>query len=235
IVFGNADPIKGTDFWWRRLGHPSPLHHLLAAVGMKEDEAGERQLDQGRVWRRKVSPKTFSDPDVARTAYVPLVDRGLKAAGIERGLEIPGGFILRRGPFVIAHASTRPLDLPGRLIDIFEPNLPLHDGVHLEVGQSGLYRDVSNVFDRKEDASVRVLHTTHRLVEEVHADGVLRMRVRGPAETPAVVRLHAPKGIRTIDARTAQGDVVAVEQHSDGATLLLRFANDPDGVTLRIE
>ena len=61
----------------------------------------------------------------------------------------------------------------------------------------------------------------------------MRILIRGPAKTPAVIRLHAPEGVCTIEARTVRGEAVAVEKESDGATLLLRFANDPAGVTLR--
>ena len=235
ILLGRDEPKTGKSYWWRQLGYPSALQHLLAEAGWEGNDQGERSLERGRIWCRQRSSRSFAEARVAKDFYLPLTDRGLKAAGVDQGLETPGGFILRRGPFVIAHATGRPLDLPGQLLDIFAPDLPVYQGVHLEVGQSGLYREVDDILGRGESAPVRLLHTTHRLVEQEWEEGALCLGVRGPAKTPAVLRLHAPTGIRAIEARAANGAVVAVEQQVDGATVLLRFANDPEGVLLRIK
>ncbi len=235
ILLGRDEPLAGKSFWWRQLGYSSALQHLLAEAGWVGNDQGERSLERGRIWCRQRSPRSCAEARVAKEFYLPLIDRGLKAAGADQGLETPGGFILRRGPFVIAHATQQPLDLSGQLLDVFAPDLPVYQGVHLEVGQSGLYREVGDIFDRGDDAPVRLLHTTHRLVEQEQTEGALRLSVRGPAGTPAVLRLHAPTGIRALEARTANGTVVAVEQQAEGATVLLRFANDPEGVVLRIK
>lgn len=235
IVLGNADRVEGTSFWWRRFGRASPLHDLLAAVGMDVEKDDERAIGRGRIWRRCVSPARFANPDTARRVYLPLVDRGLRAAGVERGLDMRGSFLLRRGPFVIAHASTRPLDLLGPLVDLLDPDLPLHDGVHLAIGQSGLYRDVRDLLEGHQGAALRLLHATHRVVETTHHGTVLRIRIRGPVGTPGVARIYAPNGIRAIEARRQGGDAVDVDQRRDSTTFLLRFPNAPGGVTLRIE
>ena len=127
--------------------------------------------------------------------------------------------------------------LPGPLIDIFDPDLPILDGVRLEPGQSGLYRDVSALLNRAsgEKRQNCVLHTTHRLMSQYHAGAVSRITLRGPAETPAVVRLYgAGRGLETIIASDADGEILDVASQRNGETLKLQFPNHPQGTTLEI-
>lgn len=236
---GSPPDAEATAPWWRREGHPSPLHHLLAEAGLVLAEAGlgveresERALGKGRVVRNPVSPRRFGDPDAARKEYLPLVDRALREAGVPGGLSAPGSFCLRRGPFVVAHAASAPLRIDGPLVDVFGPDLPLLDEARLEPGQSGLYRDVTETL---RGDTPRVLHATHRLEREESGSAELRVRVRGPAETPAVLRIF-PAGRKpaSLSARGATGTDLAVESREEGRTIAVRFPNDPAGATLAI-
>jgi len=139
---------------------------------------------------------------------------------------------MRRGPFVIAHAETSPVKVTGKLIDVFNAELTLHDSVELGPGQSGLYRDVSEAM--KEGRSV-LLHSTHRLIWQQYEQGALRFKIRGPAGTPAVARV-LPGGGRAPDISAADGDgrKVGLETTINDNTALLKFANSPGGVTVTL-
>ncbi|MGB9625110.1 MAG: hypothetical protein ACPMAQ_09635 [Phycisphaerae bacterium] len=237
IILGAADDLGGAAMWWKKAGFASPVHHLLAQLGIRADADGEWKAGRGWVARRTLSSRKFGDPAVARAEYLPLVDAALRRAGLARGLATPGSFCMRRGPFVIAHATRTPLSIPGKLIDVFDPELPVLDGVKVAPGMSGIYRDVTSALDSAADgrSRPRVLHCTHRLTAEEYKAGVLRFTIRGPAETPAVARVltdgAAPKGLT---ARDAAGKTVAVDSRPDGPTQRLRFANHPDGVTVEV-
>ena len=91
-------------------------------------------------------------------------------------------------------------------------------GVELAPGHSGLYRDVQSDLAA---GTPKVLHATHRLMSQSSDNGVLRFVVRGPAETPAVVRIVWPKDTALeISATDLDGKSIAVQ----------RFANHPQGV-----
>lgn len=236
LVFGGPEDLGSEDLWWRKLGHPSPLHHLLTQLGLKPDVDGDRPVGKGWVVRRSISPKGFGDPAVAKKEYLPLVDAGLRRARLADGLVLPGRFMMRRGPFVIAHASQSPTEIPGRLVDVFDPELPVLEGVRLNRGDSGVYRDVTDAMGEKDERKApSVLHATHRLMREQFRDNALSFAVRGPAETPAVARVFlADRSIREVTARDARDAGVSVDVRRDGLTGRLRFPNHPDGVTVEV-
>jgi hypothetical protein len=200
---------------------------------MSPDGDSERQVGEGWVIRRTLSPRSFAAPERARKEYLPLVAAALRKAGVQGRLATPGAFCLRRGPFVVAHAARAPLEIPGKLIDVFEPDLPLLDGARLEPNSSGLYRDVSEIL--KNSQTPKVLHSTHRLMEERHEGNSTQVVVRGPAETPAVLRLFRETKIpEKLAARTGQQKELEVKWKLSGSTLGVRFPNHPRGVTLEI-
>ena len=107
------------------------------------------------------------------------------------------------------------------------------DGVTLPAGESGLYRDVTDVLAKNDRPCT--LHTTHRLMSEQYADRELLVTVRGPAETPASVRVfRAGRDVAEATAHDTAGKTLPVDLHEDGPTLLARFPNAPAGATLSI-
>ncbi len=236
IVLGKGDNLNEESLWWVQRGLRDPLVHLLGELGLEDAGEFEQAVGKGRVYRKLTSGRRFADPQVARSEYLPLVDEALRRAGVAAGLRRPGHFCMRRGPFVVAHTIRQPLRLAGPLVDVFDPEFPLLDGVELKPGESGLYREVgelvASAMTRKRPT---ILHVTHRLMSESYADGVSRAVIRGPAETPAVVRLHtAGRQPRTVQAADHEGEQLQVETRRDGDSLLIRFPNVPAGANLTI-
>ena len=231
ILGGDGDELdQSSGFWWRDLGFESPLKHLLAQL-KSEGEACWRFGD-GWVIRSDISPRAFADPCETERTYLPLLDSALKKAN--RGpLKTPCAFLMQRGPFVIAHAADGKIEIPGKLIDIFDPDLAFCENVRIAPGQSGLYRDVADIIKRAEPA---LLHTTHRLISQEYKSGILRFTIRGPAKTPAVARVLLPKPESAkITATDADGETVKIDARRDGETIRLKFPNNPRGVTVEIE
>ncbi len=235
VVLGPAEDI-GPSLWWHKAGFDTPLQHLLAALGLTAGADADRPVGKGLVLRRTISTKEFGQPDTAARVYLPLIDTALRktaAAGGNggKGLATNGSFCMRRGPFIIAHATRKPLNIRGPLVDIFDPELPVRDTVTLLAGQSGLYRDVSNAFH---EGLPTLLHATHRLVSQDRPGKRLRFTIRGPAGTPAVARVLCKHLNATIAARDTASHPVRVEARRDGDTVLLKFPNAPEGVALEI-
>lgn len=261
VLLGEAERLEG-DFWWKKEGFPSPLHHLASQLGGDADKEGEWSAGRGRVFRRLISPRRFGDPAVARTEYLPLLDRAVRASGAADAVNVTGFFCLRRGPFVIAHATRTPLTIPGRLVDVLNAELPVLDGVTLQPGESGVYRDVSDALSAEGGREVtrgsrdarplpggrrvpvrfrrpHVMHATHRLMDESFNGSVLRFAIRGPAETPAVARLFVGNRLpREIIARDQTGQAVAVDSDLEAPTTAPVSKTQPAGQekqTIRIQ
>ncbi len=227
IVLGkDGDELdRCANFWWHKRGFASPLAHLLSLLNPANESSWA--IGSGHVTRSEVSPRIFGTATAAEKEYLPLVDAAWKQA-TSKTLARPGSMVMRRGPFVIARAETKPVKLSGRLLDIFDPSMRIVSGVELAPGHSGLYRDVQSDLAA---GTPKVLHATHRLMSQSSDNGVLRFVVRGPAETPAVVRIVWPKDTALeISATDLDGKSIAVQPERDSETALLRFANHPQGV-----
>ncbi|MCK5853362.1 hypothetical protein KAH27_10075, partial [bacterium] len=81
-----------------------------------------------------------------------------------------------------------------------------------------------------------VLQTSLRLVSQEYENDKLIFIVKGPEETPAVARLFFP-GKKKLDvtAVNSKGEEVKVEIKKNKETILLRFPNSPDGVTVKVK
>lgn len=229
IVLGkDGDELdRCENFWWHKQGFASPLAHLLSLLG--DTKAASWKFGSGSVSRSDVPPRRFGNSTAVEQDYLPLVDAAWKQA-TSQSLSHSGNLIMRRGPFVICRAETKPVKFSGRLLDVFDPALNIHDGIELTPGQSGLFRDVQADIA---SGSPKVLHATHRLMSQSTDSGVLRFVVRGPAETPAVVRIVWPKDKPLeISATDPDGKSLVVSSDRDDTTTLLRFANHPQGVAV---
>jgi len=231
ILGGDGDQLDGSkDFWWHKLGFKSPLNHLLAQV--KDKGKARWRFGNGSVVRNNISPRAFADPAEVERTYLPLLETALSKVGSEP-LKTPGAFLMQRGPFVVARAQKNDLEISGKFIDIFDPNLALCENVRLSPGQSGLYRDVAEIIELNAPA---LLHTTHRLITQQYKNGILTFTLRGPAKTPAVARVLATKNkSEKITATDPDGANIKIDIQRDADTVRLKFPNNPKGVTVEIK
>jgi hypothetical protein len=216
------------NFWWHEKRISSPLAHLLSLLEGGNNRSSWK-VGAGNVIRSEVSPRTFGNSAMAKKDYLPLVESAWKQS-TGKALVRPGNLVMRRGPFVIARAETQSVKLSGMLLDVFDPLMRLADGAELAPGQSALYRDVRADLAA---GAPKVLHATHRLMNQSIDNGMFRFTVRGPAETPAAVRIVWPRNSELRVAATDPADqpvTVDVVRHDD--TALLRFANHPQGVAV---
>lgn len=235
VLLGESnDALDRSDsFWWHQLDFASPLHHLLDQLGETKPDEMEWSCGKGHVIRNPVSSKDLAQAEIAEKVYLPLINQAVRYTASGGTLQTPGYFMMRRGPFVIAHARHQPISVKGKFVDIFHPDLPVVDGIHLAPGESGLFRDVSQIWGAEE--TPRVLHATHRLMSQQFEKDETRFSIKGPAETPAVARLFLGKRkILKIAATTAAGREIEVDIKNEGVTARLKFKNHPDGVDVTV-
>jgi len=235
VLLGNSNDDLDNDpaFWWQQLGYASPMHHLLSLVG--GTGTGDWSFGNGYVIRNETSPAAFADPNVATSVYLPLIDLAIQHTASGGNLSTPGYFMMQRGSFVIAHARQQAVSKAGKYVDIFDPDLSVADGISLAVGESGLFRDVTQTLEG--DGSPQLLHATHRLMSQQFDGDELRFVVKGPQDTPAVVRVFL--GGETISGLIGKkfdtNEIVMITLTAEGDTARLEFQNDPDGVDVSIQ
>jgi hypothetical protein len=230
VVLGKDRTLAGEEFWWNREGYAGPLSHLLTELGLQQAGEGDHKVGKGWVLRREVSPKAFIEAAASREVYWPLVDQALRLAGRPKGLVGRDAYVMRRGPFLIAHALSAPLTLTGPMVDVLNPRLPVLDRAELATGQSGLYRVVD-----LDAAGPLVLHATGRVTTQNASKGKLTFEVRGPSGTPSAVRVFwGSRPAPAIRAVGADRSALAVTVRVDGPTLLLEFDGQPNGARLEL-
>jgi hypothetical protein len=151
---------------------------------------------------------------------------------VEGALPTSGGnwaeanhLLLRRGPYVIAAGLDEtvagdPLVLPGRFVNLFDPELNLNTQVAISPGSRYFLLDLN----RANGSEPKVLASACKaLVKERTAAGLL-LTVEGVEGTPGIVLAYAPAGApRTV---TLDGKTLETTEYSAADHLLwIRFAN----------
>jgi len=225
---------KADYFWWHKLGYSSPIKHLLAQFHKLKTRKEKWRFGKGTVIRKKLSSRNFAGEAMASKVYLPIINWALEESRKFEKLKTPGNFCMKRGDFIIAHSEKKKISRLGKFIDIFDTNLPVVDKIDLKPGESGLYKDVTEILQHGKKPMV--LHSTLRLVSQKYEKKQLTFTVKGPEQTPAAARLFLP-GIKKpkIAAVNSKGKKVNVIVKKDAATYLLRFPNSPEGVTVTIK
>ncbi|MFI4912358.1 MAG: hypothetical protein ACIAQZ_11890 [Sedimentisphaeraceae bacterium JB056] len=221
VVIGHeSDELdREESFWWKDKGLDSPTDALLDGFGFELD-AGSWGYGEGEVVYYKETP---SD-------YVDVVS---KAASLTNNVtEQSGYFAVRRGDFVIAYSQTEQYLLDGLFVNVFEENLSLQNGINLEPGQYGIFKDVSS----KLNDVPCVLHTTYRLMKEKYFDDVLHFCLKAPKVTETAAKISL--GGRTVKNISAESDgkkLSLCHCRDDSCTILITVPSRAEGVDIKIE
>ncbi len=246
IVYGANDALDDADLWWKDDDHATPLDDLFAQLDLKHEE-GLHRVGDGVVIRDKITPREFVHDEIAERALWSPLQRALKATG-RPPVHRPGYFHMRRGPYELVHAFSKPVDLEGEFVDVFDPTLKTMRACRVAPGDTALLKRVT--FDRS--AAIRpgipidlspVLHSTHlRMQVTMSAEGDQpnphrwTITMKGPLGTPGVLRLCAfgvpwkRITMSSLDAPIRPEDVV--DEHG---TYGITFPNVPEGVVIELE
>lgn len=140
--------------------------------------------------------------------------------------EVP--LVAHRGAYVIAYSLGRAMDLKGRYIDLFNPDLPLVENPRLSYLDPHLFKEVKGL-----GRIPGLLHATHRarVVEATVAR--LRLLLEGPQGAPGTARIYAAgMSLERLEATDENGKSVPVEVRLEGTTLRVRYTQSPSGVNL---
>jgi hypothetical protein len=225
---------KAGYFWWHKSGLRSPMEHLFNQLHKSKKAKEYWQYGKGNVIVNHISPREFANSKMAEKVYLPYLKWAVKKSKISGTLKTPGNFCMKRGDFIIAHAEKNKILREGKFINVFNTNLSVVDKIDLKPGESGLYKDVTEILQRGK--SPVVLHSTLRLVSQKYEKKQLTFVVKGPEQTPAAARVFLA-GIKKpkITAVNSKGEKVDVTEKKDAATYLLRFPNSPEGVTVTVK
>jgi hypothetical protein len=234
VLFGNGDAYNAVREWWNQdgLDYAAPQQHLTEQLGLGRDPVpGQHQVAQGVVIVAPASPAALAQ----RTDGADEVLQAVKQARAALGLAWAETNVLalRRGPYVVVGGMDEsrrnaPLTLSGDYVNLYDPHLGvLHDPL-IAPDTRWLLVDLAHC-----PQGPWVIAAAGRVSDETAHERTLTFSVQGMAATTGVTCVRLPQP----PARVQVVDGAVSESQWDARTHTLRveFANNPQGVAVRVE
>lgn len=232
VYVGNdADPYHGIRAWWNQDGqsYATPREHLFEQLEVKpESGRGTWRSGKGVVAYLPVAPEFCAASAEGADQLRGIVREAIEAVSDPSLLWRPKhDFLLRRGPYVIAAAlDESELDsdvtIPGPVVDLFEPLLPVKREVRLAPGEQAFLFDLER--GRPEEGQVQCIAASSRIEQlEYNAEG-FRFQPKGPEGMVAAARFYCPRQPANA-TRECGGERIELPFQWDeqSSTVLLRY------------
>jgi hypothetical protein len=239
----DIDPYQTVMEWWStgENSYPTPSSHLFETMGLSRNpQTGEYVCGKGKVYVLREEPKSFVLEANHDQAYFQVIRKAFETLPNTGKLETKNNLYLERGPYVIASVmdesvSSDPLTLKGLYIDLFDPELPVLQAKTIQPDEQAYLYDVARIADKSKPA---VLCGASRIYNEVIQKSSYSFVAKSPANTNNVSRVYLPGQPKQVKATNKAGEaLVSFDSTWDpvSKTCLVKFENDPEGVTVSID
>jgi hypothetical protein len=235
------DAFQGVQEWWNTNGNTfkAPSEHLFQKLGLKEPfKPGEYRFGDGKIIILRNDPKEFGLNGNSDGEFVNTVKTLYEAKSRSEKLEFKNHFNLTRGPYEIIsvvdeNADQSPYTIRGKLIDLFDPEIPVLDEKKVNPGEQAFLFNIGRI---KNPGIPQVLVTAGRVYEEKVSKVEYSFVVRSPLNTTNVMRVLLPEKPVKTEVTDAAGKVIPSNTSWDASskTCFLSFENNPDGVLVKL-
>lgn len=233
------DPFQSVQEWWNTGGHTykTASEHLFEKLGLQEPfEAGEYSYGKGKVYIMRNDPKEFVlNPDNDNN-FIEAVKKLYN--GSEGELEFKNHYTLSRGPYEIISVVDESIDdkpylIKGKLIDLFDPEIPVLTEKVVNAGEQAFLYNIESVQNPNKP---QVLATAARIYEDKAGNTEYMFVAKSPLNTTNVMRILLPGKPATIEVKDSAGQSLESETSwdDDSKTCFLSFENNPDGVHVKV-
>ncbi|WP_057939191.1 hypothetical protein [Algoriphagus resistens] len=235
------DPFQTVQEWWNTNGNnfKAPSEDLFQELGMKAPFGeGEYSYGKGKVVILRKDPKEFVLEANSDTEFVNTVKKLVESRSNAEKLKFKNHFSLTRGPYEIIsvvneNVDQTPYTIEGKLIDLFDPTIPVLDVKQVNPGEQAFLYNIANV---KNPEIPQVLATAARIYEEEITKESYAFVAKSPLNTTNVMRVLLPGEAQVIAVQDKDGNPVESTSSWDEAskTCFLGFENNPDGVHVKL-
>ena len=235
----DTDPFQNVQEWWNQGEEKfnTPSEHLFQLMGIdKKAKEGEYTYGNGTVYVIRKDPKEFVLKEGSDKEFIATVKRMYEEKAKAGTLEFKNHFYLERGAYDLAAVldegsiSNEPYIIKGRLIDLFDPTLPVLTEKVVQPGEQAFLLDVNRIKDQDKP---QVLCGAARTYEEKVGKKDFSFVAKSPINTTNVMRVLLPGEPESVVIADAKGNalVEATSQwDAQSKTCLLTFENNPEGV-----
>ncbi len=189
----------------------------------------EAPVGKGHVIFAGVAPSYFKMSENGPAWLRALAKYAFEKTG-DKYREQPHYFV-HRGPYTAIRTLDEPYNLSGRFVDLLSPTLAILDQPVLPAQECAFFSDAS-----QKHTSPHLLATSGRLRAYHETNDRTSFLVQAPTQTDGVARIACgQRHVKDAKAFTFLGASVTVKSQQEGDTELLHYANDADGVIVRID
>jgi len=245
LVYAGADndPYLQVKEWWNTgdFSYKKPIEHLTDLLNIDYPEVNKvYQAGKGKVYFIKQNPKDFVMNKNGDEAFLNTVNTAYAEVNNGQKLQYKNSFTLVRGAYELVatldeSVSKNPVITRGSYIDLFDPELPVLSEKITKPGEQSFLYNINNVEDKDKP---QVLASASRIYEEEVRTTSYSFVCKSPLDTNNSMRILLPQQPKSIllnnkSLRKSPGAYYQYDQKSK--TLLLQFANNPEGVKLLIK
>ncbi len=239
----DSDPFQNVLEWWNTgdNDYKAASEHLFEKLNIKvpADKDSQFKVGDGTVYVIRRDPKEFVlEPD-SDQPFVSRIKELYEQNEPQGPFHFKNNFFLERGPYdLIAvmdeSVSSEPYILNGRLIDLFDPKLPVVEQKTVYPGEQAFLLNVDRVPHQDKP---QVLASAARITQEkVEADSY-SLVAKSPSNTTCVMRLllaSNPGKIMLTDNKGKPLEEALWDWDEKSQTGLLTFENSPEGIHVKL-
>jgi hypothetical protein len=236
----DEDPFQSVQEWWNTGDNQYKVasEHLFSKLGLEKTiKAGEYQYGEGKVCVIRQDPKEFVLEENSDGKFVGVIKKLYNSGIKNRELEFKNCFSLTRGPYEIIsvldeNKDQTPFIIKGKLIDLFDPLIPVLDEKLVRPGEQAFLYNIGNVPNAKKP---QVLASAGRVYDEKISKNQYSFTVKSPLNTINVMRVllpEEPQLVRLSDANDNLLEPIERSWDNRSKTYFLSFTNHPDGVAV---
>lgn len=234
------DVFQSVQEWWNSDGNAfkAPSEHLFQKLGIAAPfAAGAYEVGEGQVYILRQDPKEYVLEANNDVEYIQTIQKLYQEKSGE-ALQFKNSFALTRGSFEIIsvldeNPDQTPYLLKGKLIDLFDPEIPVLDQKQVNPGEQALLFNIGSVQNPEKP---QVLVTAARVSNEKFTDNQYEFVAKSPQNTTNVMRVLLPEQPKKIEIKVKTGQPLEHTASWDerSKTYFMSFENDPEGVYVKL-
>lgn len=239
----DRDPFQHVQEWWNTGDNHYQVasDHLFEQLGIhaSADQNGEYPVGKGTVYIFRNDPKEFVMEAGNDQEFVQVVKRLYETAANAGKFIEKNSFYLERGVYDLISVldegvSADPYVQKGRLIDLFDPKLPVLREKTVQPGEQAFLLNLDRI---ENPGKPQVLAAASRVYEEKTTSNRYSFVAKSPLNTTNVIRVLLPVAPAKCMVSDRQGNELteaAWEWDGESRTVLLTFENSPEGVNVEL-
>ncbi|PZP52010.1 MAG: hypothetical protein DI598_01855, partial [Pseudopedobacter saltans] len=245
IVYSGKDndPYQTVSEWWNtgKYHYASPSEHLfnLMNISDSKNKNGIFKYGKGSVYIIREDPKSYVMSADGDQSYVGIVSNLYKQS-FHKEIQFKNYYTLKRGPYLMIsvldeNESKTPYTAKGKFIDLFDPKLPIINSKEVLPDNQSLLFDIDAIQNKKQ---AQVLASASRIYDEKTSSNTYEFIAKSPINTINVMRVLLPQKLKKCTATKTNGSTVEDLQWNwdeMSKTTFVSFANDPQGIKVRLE